>query len=206
MVPLTVYDGMVVTTSLEWSKVYNLMCSYLSESVVAHGDTSSRRLFTTGVPLGGIWSPLLFNLYTHHLSAQILHCDLFAYADDTTLIKVIPTKDDGAAAAIEINVDLTRACLWGRRWNIIFEPDKCHSFSVSLKMDVDLHPPLYMYALPIAEVDVLRILGIHFGRTLTWNHMIDQLTTRSRQQLIKLRLPRSMWSYYCFYILCEASL
>ena len=109
-------------------RVYKLMCSYLSNRnlfVVAHGNTSSKRPFTAGVPQGGIWSPILFNLYTRCLSAQILHCDLFTYADNTTLNKVIPTKDDRNTAAIEINADLNRACLWGRKWNIILEPDKC---------------------------------------------------------------------------------
>ena len=43
--------------------------------------------------------------YTHHLSAQIPNCDLFTYVDDTTLIKVIPSKDDRTAVAIEINAN-----------------------------------------------------------------------------------------------------
>ena len=55
-------------------KAYNLMCSYLSDRtlfVVAHSDTSSKRPYTAGVPQGGIWSPILFNLYIRHISAQI---------------------------------------------------------------------------------------------------------------------------------------
>ena len=38
--------------------------------------------------------------------------------------------------------------------------------------DVDLHPPFYMDILPITEVDVLKMLGIHFDCKLTWNHMM----------------------------------
>ena len=72
---------------------------------------------------------------------------------------MIPTKVDRNSAAIEINADLNRACLWGRKWNIAFEPDKCYSLCVSLKKDVALHPPLYMDALLIAEVDVLKSWG-----------------------------------------------
>ena len=45
---------------------------------------------------------------------------------------------------------------------------------------VDFHPPLYMNALPITEVEVL---GIHFDRKLTWNQMTDQLATCSHQRL-----------------------
>ena len=57
------------------------------------------------VPQGGIWSPILFNLYIRHFSAQVLDCDLLQYADDSTLIKVVPSKDDRAAAADEMNTD-----------------------------------------------------------------------------------------------------
>ena len=79
-----------------------------------------------------------------------------------------------------------RIYLWGQKWNINFEPDKCHSLCVSLKKDVDLHPPLFMDALSIVEVDVLKILGIHFDHKLTnatWSCMIDQLAARSYQIL-----------------------
>jgi len=40
-----------------------------------------------------------------------------------------------------------------------------------------------MDTLLIAEVVALKILGIHFDRKFTWNYMIDQLATRSRQRL-----------------------
>ena len=53
---------------------------------------------------------------------------------------------------------------------------------MSLKKDVDLHPPLFMDALSIAEVDVLKILEIHFDHKLTWSYM-DQLATHSHQRL-----------------------
>ena len=122
-------------------KAYCLLCLYLCDRtlfVVAHGDISSQRPFTAGVPQGGIWSPILFNLYIRHISIQVLHCDLFQYADDSTLIKVIPLKD----AADEMSADLGRIHSWGQKWNINFEPTKCHALCVSLKKDVGFHPPV----------------------------------------------------------------
>ena len=80
-----------------------------------------------------------------------------------------------------MSADLARIYSWGWMWNINFEPAKCHSLCVSLKRDVNLHPPLSLATLPIEEVDVLKILGIHFDRKLTWSYMIDQLTTHCRQ-------------------------
>ena len=82
--------------------------------VGAHGDTSSRRTFTAGVPQGGIWSSILLNLYMRHLPAKVSYCNIFSYANDSTLLKVIPTKDDRIAAAEELNADL--GCLSRSFW------------------------------------------------------------------------------------------
>ena len=54
---------------------------------------------------------------------------------------------------------------------------------MSLKKDLDKHPPLFVDSLSIAEVDVLKILGIYFDCKLTWSSMIDQLAARSHQRL-----------------------
>ena len=73
--------------------------------------------------------------------------------------------------------------LWGRPWNINFEPTKCFSVCVSLKHDVDHHTPLFMASLPIQEVQSLKILGLHFDSKLTWNTMISQLSTCCHQRM-----------------------
>ena len=51
-------------------KAFSLLKSYLSDCylfVVANGKESSLYPVMTGVPQGGVWSPLLFNLYVCHL-------------------------------------------------------------------------------------------------------------------------------------------
>ena len=47
---------------------------------------------------------------TCHLLALVSHYNLFLYADDSTLLKAIATKDDRIAAANELNVDLRKVC------------------------------------------------------------------------------------------------
>ena len=93
------------------------MESYLSDRylfVVANGQDSSLYPITAGVPQGGVWSPMLFNLYVHHLPSQFKSCLLVSYADDSTLLKVIPIKDLRLSAAAEINADLCSIADWGR--------------------------------------------------------------------------------------------
>ena len=59
-----------------------------------------------------------------------------------------------------MNADLARIYLWGHKWNINYEPAKCHLLCVTLKRDTELHPPLSIATLPIKEVDALKILGV----------------------------------------------
>ena len=92
---------------------------------------------------------------------------------------MIPSKDDRTIAADELNAGIYT---WGQIWNINFEPAKCCTLCVSLKQDIDL-PSILMATLLIDEVDVLKILGIHFDHTLLWSHMIDQLATHCRKHL-----------------------
>ena len=50
------------------------MESYLSNRylfVVANGQDSSLYPITAGIPQGGVCSPMLFNFYARHLSAQL---------------------------------------------------------------------------------------------------------------------------------------
>ena len=65
---------------------------------------------------------MLFNLYIRHLSAQVLHCDLLQYANDSSLIKVVPSKVDRNTAVDETNAYLDRIYSWSHMWNIYFEP------------------------------------------------------------------------------------
>ena len=77
---------------------------------------------------------------------------------------------------IEIKEDRVEADLncWGRKWNINFEPAKCHSLCVSLKHDIDYHPPIFIHvsSLPIEEVNYFKIT---FDCKLTLSNMIEHI-------------------------------
>jgi len=84
-------------------------------------------------------------------------------------------KLSAAAAAAEINADLSRIADWGKVWHIEFEPLKSNTTCVSLVED---HPPLFMNGVFIKEPRVLPILGFHFDSHLTWSYMIDSVADR----------------------------
>ena len=98
-------------------RAYSLMESYLSNRylfIVANGQDSSLYPFTEGILQGGVWSPMLFNLYVRHLPSQLKSCLLVSYADDSTLLKVFHTKDLRLSGTVKINADLCSIVDWGR--------------------------------------------------------------------------------------------
>ena len=65
---------------------------------------------------------MLFNMYVQHLPLQVHHCLLVSYADDSTLLKVVPSRESCKLAAEEINSDLDAIVCWRKRRHIEYEP------------------------------------------------------------------------------------
>ena len=61
-----------------------------SQHVMADGCRSKLVNVASGVPQGSVWGPLLFLLYTSELFF-ILENKLIGYADDSTLMAVVPS-------------------------------------------------------------------------------------------------------------------
>ena len=81
---------------------------------MANEKESSQYPIQAGIPQSAIWSPMLLNLYVRHLSLQVHHCLLVNYAYDSTLLKVVPSREACKLAAEEINSDLMLLFVEGR--------------------------------------------------------------------------------------------
>ena len=98
---------------------------------------------TAGVPQGAVWSPTLFNLYIHLFPTVVRHSLFVGYADDHTLLQIIPDKSNCVTAVSQPNEDLEAISQFNKIWQIKFAPDKTFSL-ISLKCDLlpNPHPPL----------------------------------------------------------------
>ena len=166
-------------------KAFKLISSYLSERsfvVVTNGERSEHCQIRSGVPQGGIWSPLLFDLFVQRLPKQVQRAVMLCYADDTTLLKRVPTGYREVCAAL-LNSDLERLLNYGRRWLLEFEVKKTQTLTDSRKRDPDKNPPLVMDGTPIAESKNLKILGYTLDSKGLWSAQVERTVRAARQRL-----------------------
>ena len=94
------------------------------------------------------------------MPSAVWFSSVIGYADDHTLLKIIRQKQDRLRAADELNTDLEALFQFGQQWFMDFAPLKIKALLISLKRDTLDHPTLFINNCPIAEVSLLKILGL----------------------------------------------
>ena len=103
-----------------------------SQYVVVDG---CRRL--SGVPQGSVLGPQLSLLYTTELFS-IVENKLYDYADDSTLMVVVPSPGERVAVSESMNHDLNRVSEWCNLWGMKLNASKTKSMIISKSRAV--HP------------------------------------------------------------------
>ena len=79
--------------------------------VVVYGSRSKLVNAVSGVPRGSVLWQQLFLLYTAELFS-IVKNKLYGYADDSTLVAVVPSPAERVAVTESMNRDLNRVMVW----------------------------------------------------------------------------------------------
>ena len=93
-------------------------------------DVGINWLTLSGVPQGSVVGPLLFLLYTSELFA-IVENKLIGYADDSTLIAVVPSPSLRVAVAESLSLDLVNVNEWCELWGDELNVSKTKTMIVS---------------------------------------------------------------------------
>ena len=110
-----------------------------SQYVVVDGCRSKLGNVVSGVPRGNVFGPQLFLLYTAELFS-ILENKLYGYADDSTLVAVVPSLGESIAVSESMNRDLKRVSVWCDLWGIKLNASKAKTMIVYRSRTV--HPQL----------------------------------------------------------------
>ena len=111
---------------------------------------------------------LLFILYTHDMWFGLENM-LVAYADDATLLAVVPSPDMRSVISDSLNRDLAKISEWCKLWGMKMNPNKtqsmivrrCRTFQPQL-------PDLFIDNVPLTTSHSFKILEITFDRKFTF--------------------------------------
>ena len=139
-----------------------------SQQVMVDGCRSKLVNVVSGVPQGSVLGPLLFLLYNSDLFS-ILENKLNGYADDSTLMAVVPSPGVRVAVAESLICDLGRVSEWCDLSVMKLNASKTKTMIVSRSRTMHPQsPPLTIGRTILNESDDLVILGMTFDLRITF--------------------------------------
>ena len=121
----------------------------------------------SGVPQGSVLGPQLFLLYTAEVFS-IVENRLYGYADDSTLVAVVPSPGERVAVSESMNRDLNRVNVGCNLWGIKLSASKTKTMVVSRSRTVRPQlTPLTLDGTVLKESVYLVILGVTFDAKVT---------------------------------------
>lgn len=150
-------------------------------SVRVNRSFSKPRVITSGVPQGGVLSPILFNIYTYEL-ANILGADgveFSAFADDIKIFRTVESDDH--FLALQRSIDILQA--WSTNWKLPISKVKTkvlHLGSTNPKHHY------YLDGSPIEAVEEMRDLGFLVTKNLDFDKHCEAIAIKGNMMVSKL--------------------
>ena len=142
------------------------------QRVVLPGVESLWTFIKTGAPQGSILGPFLFLLFINAILNEI-HANIRLFTDDTSLYLIVENPD---VTAQLLNNYLKTLAKWAKLWLVTFNPSKSETLLISRKINVPIHPPIFMHNQQLTEVTSHKHLVLHISIDLTWHEKTNILT------------------------------
>ena len=141
----------------------------------------------SGVSQGSVLGPLLFLMYTSELFS-ILENRLIGYADDSTVMAVVPSPGVRVAVAESLIRDVGRVSEWCDLWGMKLNAIKTKTMIVLRSRKIyPQSPPLTIDGTVLKESDNLVILGVTFDSMMTFEKHLRSVSRAASQRFGILR-------------------
>ena len=170
--------------------VLSILTQFLSnrsQQVMVDSCRSKLVNVVSRVPQGSVLGPLLLILYTSELFS-ILENKLIGYADDSTLMTVVPSPGIRFAVTESLISDLCRVSEWCDLWGMKLNASKTKTMTVSRSRTMHPQsPPLTIGGTVLKESDDLVILGVTFYSKMTFEKHLRSVYRAASQRHSILR-------------------
>jgi hypothetical protein len=119
-----------------------------------------------GVPPDSVPGPLLYLLYTVDLPTST-ESTTATFADDTP---VLATDSDPGISSQNLQTNLNAIQKWLKMWRI--KANKSRSVNITFTTRRETCPPVHINNVHLSEHEVVKYLGLHLDRRLTWRKHI----------------------------------
>ena len=163
------------------SKIVDWIESFLTnrkQRVIVNGTPSSWHDVISGVPQGSVLGLILFVIYINTLIEVVKYSDLFLFADDNKLFKIIQTEQD--SSLLQYDIDSIYNCTLNSL--LLFHPRKCFTMYIDSKSTDSIIKATYKMNDNILERKLeLKDLGVIIDSHLTFSNHIAEKVNKANQ-------------------------
>ena len=124
----------------------------------------------TGAPQGCVLSPLLYSLFTHDCVAMYASNSIIKFADDTTLVGFITTKDKTACS-----VEVRALGVWCQENNLSLTVNKTKKMIVDFRKQQRELTLIHIDGTAVKKVKSFKFLCVHITDKLKWSTHTDSV-------------------------------
>ena len=147
------------------------------QRVVCDGEISDPKCVLSGVPQGTVLGPLLFLLYVNDIPDNITST-VRLFADDCLVYRTTNSPADQQL----LQEDLNRLENWQNKWQMNFNPSKCHILTISSKKEYK-SPNFTLCNQTLKHVNSHPYLGVEIDSKLRWNNHINNISNKANSVL-----------------------
>ena len=182
---------------VKWISSYLHSRKYIIKS---NNSFSQPYISTSGVPQGGVLSPIIFAQAVDSLKPCFENSVIVKFADDICLLHFVRNATDD-----HLSEELENIISWSSQHGLLFNNNKTKLMDVQTKQSLVLSPLNVSHSSDIIQnVSTAKLLGLLIDNDMSWSSHISEALSKARKRVFmlyslkRIRAPKSiMWTVYC---------